>query len=203
MRALYPNFTWRIPTTEKTIFLTFDDGPIPDITEFVLETLAQYEAQATFFCIGDNIQKHPAIFQAVGNAGHSIGNHTFNHLRGWQTADDLYYNNFSICEAQIQQLMPHQRQRLFRPPHGRIKRSQAAQIQQSHEIIMWDVLTGDYSAALSPETVLQKTLQYTESGSIVVFHDSLKAAQNMCYALPRMLAHFKEKGYLFKVLPNI
>lgn len=199
MRALYPNFTWRIPTTEKTIFLTFDDGPIPDITEFVLETLAQYQAQASFFCIGDNITKHPTVFQQIYDAGHAIGNHTFNHLRGWDTPDERYYQNFEACEKAIRHHASDLAQpKLFRPPHGRIKRSQAAQIQQSHEIVMWDVLTGDYSAALSPATVLQKTLQHTESGSIVVFHDSLKAAKNMRYTLPRMLEHFKEKGYSFQ-----
>lgn len=205
-RAIYPEMTWRISKSNlgesKVIYLTFDDGPIPEVTEFVLDTLKQFEAKASFFCIGDNIFKHPEIMNQVIADGHLIGNHTFNHLRGWKTENELYHENFLKCEKWINQ---HQgairgQKPKFRPPHGRIKKAQAKNILTSHEIVMWDVLTGDFSQNLSPETVLQKSIQYTESGSIVVFHDSIKANRNMSYALPRYLAHFKEKGFEFRSL---
>ena len=200
MRALYPDFIWRIPNNEKEIFLTFDDGPIPEITEFVLEELNKYQAKATFFCIGGNIEKYPDVFQQVVNQHHTVGNHTFNHLKGWDTHDDTYIENFKKCEDLMVnlQLKRHPLATLFRPPFGRIKRSQAKEILKSHEIVMWDVLTGDYDQNLSKERVLSKTLQHTEQGSIVLFHDSIKASKNMMYTLPRVLAHFSEQGFSFK-----
>ena len=219
MRALYPNFIWRIPTEKKEIFLTFDDGPIPEVTEFVLEELKKYNAKATFFCIGGNIEKYPGIFQKVVNQQHTIGNHTFNHVRGWDVEDDYYLDNFNECEEiivarsskfdvreseiehQTSKNEPKQRShRLFRPPFGRIKRSQAKEILKTHEIVMWDVLTGDYDQSISQERVLSKTLQHTEKGSIVLFHDSIKASKNMIYALPKVLEHFSEQGFVFKSL---
>jgi peptidoglycan-N-acetylglucosamine deacetylase len=214
MRALYPNVIWRIPSVKKEIFLTFDDGPIPEITEFVLEELEKYQAKATFFCIGGNIEKYPEIFQMVINQQHTIGNHTFNHVRGWDVEDDYYIDNFKKCEEIIVERfsifdvknssIEHQKSniehRMFRPPFGRIKRSQAKEILKTHEIIMWDVLTGDYDQSLSKERVLSKVFQHTEQGSIVLFHDSIKASKNMMYALPRFLEHFSEQGYIFKSL---
>ncbi|WP_266366336.1 polysaccharide deacetylase family protein [Tellurirhabdus rosea] len=196
LRALYPRFRWRLPTRDKVIYLTFDDGPIPDVTEFVLETLAQYGAQATFFCIGDNVRKNPAVFGQVKQRGHLIGNHTFNHLNGWKTEDAVYLDNFRQCQAVLG--VPT---RVMRPPYGRIRRSQATEVLKSHEVVMWDVLTGDFSPELTPETVLRKTIQYTEPGSILVFHDSLKARRNLEYALPRTLQHFAEQSYRFEILP--
>lgn len=204
MRAIYPDFIWRMSSDEKAIYLTFDDGPIPEITEFVLEELAKYKAKATFFCIGGNIEKHPDIFQQIVNQGHSIGNHTFNHLRGWNTEDEVYIENFWKCEKEIYQQIPNLkseiRNPLFRPPYGRIKRNQYQEIIKSHEIIMWDVLSGDYDQSISQERVLNKSIQHTESGSIVLFHDSIKASKNMLFALPRYLEYFSEKGYSFKTL---
>jgi peptidoglycan-N-acetylglucosamine deacetylase len=214
MRALYPDFIWRIPTEKKEIFLTFDDGPIPEITEFVLDELEKYKAKATFFCIGGNIEKHPNIFQMVVNQQHTIGNHTFNHVRGWDTEANIYLENFKKCEEIIVErcsmfdirnlAIEHQtydiEQRLFRPPFGRIKKNQAKEILKTHEIVMWDVLTGDYDQSLSKERVLSKALQHTKQGSIVLFHDSIKASKNMIYALPRFLKHFSERGYVFKSL---
>ncbi|WP_064196283.1 MULTISPECIES: polysaccharide deacetylase family protein [Emticicia] len=198
MRALYPNFVWRKPSTDKTIFLTFDDGPIPEVTEFVLETLEKYQAKATFFCIGDNINKHPEVFKKVIKEGHSVGNHTFNHLRGWATEDQQYLENTEKCKAEIEKFGI--KTQLFRPPYGRIKRSQARSILSTNEIIMWDVLSGDFSQDLSPETVLNKTIKYTESGSIVLFHDSIKANKRMAYALPKFLEHFSAQGFKFSKL---
>ena len=205
MRALYPDFVWNIKRDEKVIYLTFDDGPIPEITEFVLEELAKFQAKATFFCIGDNVRKHPDVFQKVLEQGHAVGNHTFNHLKGWITEDELYLKNFKECEAILENDFQIKYDSLFtkkkfRPPYGRIKKSQAKVILPSHEIIMWDVLSGDFSQELSPEKVLKKTIQHTENGSIVLFHDSIKANTNMSYALPRVLSHFSEKGFTFKAL---
>jgi peptidoglycan/xylan/chitin deacetylase (PgdA/CDA1 family) len=195
MRALYPNFVWRKASEDKKIYLTFDDGPIPEITEFVLENLAKYQAKATFFCIGENIKKHPDIFKKLLNDGHSIGNHTFNHLKGWNTENGIYLRNIEQCREQI--LSQKCQTNLFRPPYGRIKRSQAKALLPDYQIIMWDVLSGDFSLKLSPETVLRKTIKYTEAGSIVLFHDSIKANENMSFALPRFLEYFSEKGFQF------
>ena len=205
MRALYPDFVWNIKRDEKVIYLTFDDGPIPEITEFVLEELAKFQAKATFFCIGDNVRKHPDVFQKVLEQGHTVGNHTFNHLKGWVTEDELYLQNFKECEAILEQnfQLPDSlifNKKKFRPPYGRIKKSQAKVILPSHEIIMWDVLSGDFSQELSPEKVLKKTIQHSTNGSIVLFHDSIKANTNMSYALPRVLSFFSEKGFTFKAL---
>jgi peptidoglycan-N-acetylglucosamine deacetylase len=196
LRAAYPRFRWRVPTKEPVIYLTFDDGPIPDVTESVLETLRQYKAKATFFCIGDNVRKHPSIYQQVLSSGNAIGNHTFNHLNGWKTEDAVYLENFAQCQQQLNNAT-----NLMRPPYGRIKRSQAREVLKTHEIIMWDVLSGDFSPNLTPETVLKKTIQHTEPGSILLFHDSLKARRNMEFALPRVLDHFAQKGYCFDLLP--
>jgi peptidoglycan/xylan/chitin deacetylase (PgdA/CDA1 family) len=195
LRVLYPDFTWRLPTREKTIYLTFDDGPIPDVTEWVLRQLADYGAKATFFCIGDNVRKHPGVFGKVLAAGHAVGNHTFNHLNGWKTDDAAYLANIAACQA----LLPATR--LFRPPYGRITRRQARTVLRSHRVVMWDVLSGDFSAELRPETVLRKTIQHTQPGSIVLFHDSLKARRNLEYALPRVLDHFGGQDYRFAALP--
>jgi peptidoglycan-N-acetylglucosamine deacetylase len=203
MRASYPDFIWRIKTTEKVIYLTFDDGPIPEITEFVLEELEKYQAKATFFCIGDNIQKHPNVFQQIVNQGHTIGNHTFNHLKGWNTDDEIYIDNFKKCDTVIvKSQIPNPKSQIpkFRPPYGRIKKNQATEILKTHEIIMWDVLSGDYDQSIAKESVLKKSIQHTEAGSIVLFHDSVKASKNMIYALPRFLNHFSEQGFMFKQL---
>jgi peptidoglycan/xylan/chitin deacetylase (PgdA/CDA1 family) len=198
MRALYPNFVWRKSAEEKKIYLTFDDGPIPDVTEFVLETLEKYNAQATFFCIGENISKNTAIFQNIIKNGHSVGNHTFNHLRGWSTDDVTYLQNVVKCQTEIKRNSHHSK--LFRPPYGRIKRKQANSLLTDYEIVMWDVLSGDFSQDLSPETVLNKTIKHTDAGSIVLFHDSIKANTNMSYSLPRFLEHFSSQGFQFSKL---
>jgi peptidoglycan-N-acetylglucosamine deacetylase len=201
MRAMYPDFLWRVKTNEKVIYLTFDDGPIPDVTEFVLEELKKYQAKTTFFCIGGNIEKHPTIFQQIVNQGHTVGNHTFNHLKGWYTEDEEYLNNFRKCDAILRTSnIEHRTSNYFRPPYGRIKRSQAKEIIKTHEIVMWDVLTGDYDQSISKETVLKKSLQHTEAGSIVLFHDSIKASRNLLYTLPRFLDHFSGQGFSFKCL---
>lgn len=190
---IYPRFVWRMPAAGKRIYLTFDDGPIPEVTPWVLEQLKKFDAGATFFCVGDNIRKHPETFQQVINAGHSIGNHTYSHLNGWKTPVENYLQNVDQFEA----LYPTS---LFRPPYGRIKKKQAQRILQDHRIIMWSVLTRDYSTALSPEKCLKNALNNTKDGSIVLFHDSLKAEKNLHYVLPRYLEYFSQKGYRFEKL---
>jgi peptidoglycan/xylan/chitin deacetylase (PgdA/CDA1 family) len=203
---LYPQLTWRVDTPDKDLYLTFDDGPVPGPTEFVLEELQKAHAQATFFCIGENISKHPSIFQKVTAAGHTIGNHTFNHLSGWKTRTQAYLDNIELCEDQIQSgpLQPAtSSQKLaapfFRPPYGRITRSQIKALNK-YRIVMWDVLTHDYAQSLSPEKCLEGALKATRPGSVVVFHDSIKAERNLRYALPRFIDHFGELGYAFKSL---
>ncbi|SKB46576.1 polysaccharide deacetylase family protein [Dyadobacter psychrophilus] len=195
LKAFFPGFIWHIPTREKKIFLTFDDGPIPDITESVLETLNLYGAKATFFCIGNNVQKHPEIYQKLLDNNHAIGNHTFNHMNGWKTDDGLYLENIKQCDAELN--LPT---KLFRPPYGRIKKSQARVVKKERQIIMWDVLSGDFSKEITQEICLRKSIQHARPGSIVLFHDSIKAATNMQYALPRFLEHFSNLGFSFEAM---
>jgi peptidoglycan/xylan/chitin deacetylase (PgdA/CDA1 family) len=190
---MYPDFIWRIPEKEKTIYLTFDDGPIPEVTPWVLEQLEKYDAKATFFCVGENITKHPEVFSQILKHGHSVGNHTYNHLNGWKTQQEEYFANFEDFEKQ-------QTTVLFRPPYGRIKKKQAIEILKTHKIIMWSVLTKDYSSSISEEKCLKNAIKNTSSGSIVLFHDSLKANRNLYYALPRFLEHFSKQGYTFEKL---
>jgi peptidoglycan/xylan/chitin deacetylase (PgdA/CDA1 family) len=176
--------------------VTFDDGPIPIVTPFVLKILQEHNAKATFFCIGDNISKHPEIFDEVKNAGHAIGNHTFNHLRGWATDDKTYLDNFLKCDDLLHS-------NLFRPPYGRIRRSQITLLKKAKpdlKIIMWDVLSGDFDQKLKPKDCLQNVLKHTEPGSIIVFHDSLKAFDRLEYVLPKAMEEWERRGYKFGVL---
>lgn len=211
LKKLYPKeLLWNMPKSEKTLYLTFDDGPIPIVTPWVLETLKTYQAKATFFCIGDNIIKHPEIFRMLKNEGHAIGNHTFNHLNGWQTTDEIYLDNIKKCQDLTQT-------NLFRPPYGRIKFSQIRKFMnwkcasnhiskdqklktKNPRIIMWDVLSGDFDEKISPETCLKNLIKYAENGSVIVFHDSLKARKNLEYVLPKALDYWKQQGCSFKAL---
>lgn len=196
LKWYYPSLLWNKSRTEKVIYLTFDDGPIPNVTDFVLKTLKVFNAKATFFCIGDNIVKHPAVFERVKNDGHAIGNHTFNHLKGWKTDNETYLQNTLKCQELTQT-------NLFRPPYGRIKKSQISNLKSQIpglQIVMWDVLSGDFDTQLSPEKCYQNVIKHTENGSIIVFHDSLKAFDRLSYALPKVLAYFSEKGFTFSTL---
>ncbi len=193
LKWYYPSLIWNKNRNEKVIYLTFDDGPIPDVTGFVLKTLKRYGAKATFFCIGDNIMKHPAIFEELKKEGHQIGNHTFNHLRGWETDDQVYIENFKKCQNLTDT-------NLFRPPYGRIKKTQISAIRSTFpelQIIMWDVLSGDFDTNLSPEKCADNVIKNFRNGSIIVFHDSLKAFSRLEYSLPLVLEHFKQQGYQF------
>lgn len=197
---IFSGLTWRIPTPEKKVYLTFDDGPVPGPTEFVLETLNQFKAKATFFCIGDNVRKHPQIFKQVVERGHVIGNHTFNHIKGWSTSTNDYVANIEKCETQFNS-EGVSRSKLFRPPYGRINFKQTRQLKATYKIIMWDVLTHDYLQSLKPEKSLAGSLKVTRPGSIVVFHDSLKAERTLRYVLPRYLESLVNKGYSFDLIP--
>ncbi|MBF9254819.1 polysaccharide deacetylase family protein [Pontibacter sp. 172403-2] len=200
LKKLMPGYTWSRQARGKSLYLTFDDGPIPEVTPWVLEQLAKFEAKATFFCVGDNLVKHPEVARQVLMQGHVLANHTYNHLKGWRTPLQDYLQNVAACQAALDKLQPARSPQLFRPPYGRISSRQAAQLRGKYELVMWDVLTNDYDNTLPSEKCLQNTLQHTQSGSIIVFHDSLKAKRNMMYALPRFLDHFCGLGYSFKTL---
>lgn len=195
IKWIFANYVWEIPNHESKVYLTFDDGPTPEITEWTLEELKRYEAKATFFCIGDNIKKHPDIFLKVINQGHAIGNHTFNHLKGWKTGNETYIENVSRCQEQITNYTSHI-VNLFRPPYGKIKPSQSRILRKmGYKIIMWDIVSFDFDHGISPEKCLENVLKNVRPGSIVVFHDSVKAAQNLKYALPKTLEFLKDKGF--------
>jgi peptidoglycan/xylan/chitin deacetylase (PgdA/CDA1 family) len=194
----YPSLTWRIPTDKPEVFLTFDDGPVNGPTEFVLETLAKGSIPATFFCIGDNIVKHPDVFQKVISAGHTVGNHTFNHLNGWKTKTEEYVRNTRLLDESLS-TVNCQLPTLFRPPYGRITSAQIRALHQ-YSIIMWDVLSFDFNKNLSEQACLRNTLKAIRPGSIIVFHDSFKAEKNLTYALPRLIDNLSGRGFVFRPL---
>lgn len=197
LRALYPSVTWKIPTKQKVIYLSFDDGPHPTATPFVLAQLAKYNAKASFFCIGKNVAQYPAIFNQIKAEGHVVGNHTQNHLNGWHTQTETYLQNIDLAADMIST-------NLFRPPYGRITIGQIKQIKAAinlpQKIIMWDVLSGDFDTTISGEQCSNNVIKYTKPGSIVVFHDSIKAWDRMSVALPIVLHHFTQLGYQFEVI---
>jgi peptidoglycan/xylan/chitin deacetylase (PgdA/CDA1 family) len=184
---------------DRALYLTFDDGPVPGPTEFVLDALARASAKGTFFCIGDNIRKHPQIFRRIFAEGHTVGNHTMNHVNGWKTHDREYLSNVREFDVVARQQGYQPDRHLFRPPYGRITRRQI-RLLGDYRIVMWDALSQDYSGTLSPEKCLRRTLRACSPGSIVVFHDSYKAQRNMEYALPRLLDQLGAKGYKFLAL---
>lgn len=204
---LFPNLIWRIATEKKELYLTFDDGPVHGPTDFVLEELAKHSIKATFFCIGDNIHKHPELFKRILDQGHAIGNHTFNHLKGWGTSMEKYLANVKLCHEafrisnfELRTSNPEPRtSNLFRPPYGKITRSQIKALSE-YRIVMWDVLTNDYDRSVSRERCLRNSIRVTRPGSIIVFHDSVKAELNMKYTLPRYIDYFLEQGYSFHKL---
>lgn len=199
VKWLFPRYIWDYQTKEKTVWLTFDDGPIPAVTPWVLEQLSVHNARATFFCIGDNVRKHPDIFGKLLDAGHTIGNHTFNHWNGWKTPAPDYLANVMACREAICE-RTDDRHRLFRPPYGRITRKQARVLRrQGYKIIMWDVVSADFDAGISPEQCVQNVVRNVRPGSIIVFHDSVKAWKNLEYALPKVLGFLTANGYRCEV----
>jgi peptidoglycan/xylan/chitin deacetylase (PgdA/CDA1 family) len=199
-KKMFPNYVWDIKTNTKELYLTFDDGPTPEITNWTLNTLKQYNAKATFFCIGANIEKYPDIFQKVISEGHTIGNHTQHHVKGWTTKTKTYITEVLDAEKQIQTFQS-KRSNVFRPPYGQIKSKQGKELMAlDYKIIMWDVLSFDWQKEISEETCLNNVLSKSKEGSIIVFHDSIKASKNMMYALPKVLESFSKEGYKFKAL---
>ena len=193
MKLFYPSLIWDIKNTEKKIFLTFDDGPTPEITEEVLDILKQKNASGTFFCLGRNVERHPEVYNKIICEGHAVGNHTYSHLKGWKSENKDYYTDIELAGNLIES-------NLFRPPYGQISRSQIQYLRKRYKIIMWEVMSHDYEKRLSRELSLRALLRYSKEGSIVVFHDSEKAIEKLRYILPRFLEHFSEKGYNFSCL---
>ncbi|KOS07650.1 polysaccharide deacetylase [Flavobacterium akiainvivens] len=200
VKKLFPRLVWDVPNTGKTVYLTFDDGPVPEVTPWVLEVLKEHNIKATFFCIGDNIHKHPQVLQQAIAEGHTIANHTFNHLNGWHNDTPKYLDNFAECEAIIAQHVTTPA-KLFRPPYGRIRSAQSAPIRdKGYKIIMWDVLSADFDQTITPQQCLQNVINNVQPGSIIVFHDSIKASVNLKHALPQAIQWLKKEGYTFGVL---
>lgn len=190
---LAPTLLWRVNTAEKTLFITFDDGPHPTITPKVLAILDEFNAKATFFCVGENVVKYPEVYNDIIQHKHSIGNHTYNHLSGYTTANNKYYQN-------VEQAAQFINSNLFRPPYGRITPLQIAQLKKKYSIVMWSLLTRDYEHNLNTAQALSIIIAQTKIGDVVVFHDSERAEKNMLYLLPAYLTHFKNLGYNFNAL---
>ncbi|MEM6805167.1 MAG: polysaccharide deacetylase family protein [Bacteroidota bacterium] len=200
LRQYYSRYVWKIDTDEKKLYLTFDDGPTPDITEWVLSQLEKYEAKASFFLIGDKVRKYPEIVHQLIDAGHSLGNHTQNHIKGRKTDNKRYLKNFLLAQKTISEYSGY-RTDLFRPPYGSINNLQAEKILQTHRIIMMDVISGDFDRKRSPEICAKKVIKHAKAGSIVLFHDSEKAWPRLQTALPIVLEHFSQEGYQFEEIP--
>lgn len=179
---------WRINPAEKSVYLTFDDGPNPKVTPLVLDILDKFGVKATFFCVGENVKKYPEVFREVKRRGHTVGNHTFNHLKGYKSSTQDYVKNVWKADEYVHS-------NLFRPPHGRIKLSQIRTLKKDFKIIMWDFITYDFDSKVTPDAILKEVKKRTRNGSIVIFHDSLKAEKNMLAALPKALEFWKEEGY--------
>lgn len=195
IQSLFPLYNWKVNTDEKILYITFDDGPIPGVTPAVLDVLDEYKAKATFFCVGENVKKHPEIFGRVVRRGHAVGSHTYNHVNGWSSDIPSYVSNVRQGATLI-------KSDLFRPPYGRIRPNQAKMISRHYKIIMWDVLSGDFDRNNTPDTCYQNVVDNASPGSVVVFHDSLKSEQNVLGALPKVLNYFTSMGYRFEALSS-
>ena len=194
-RMLYPETIWRIPRKYKTVYLTFDDGPVPEVTPWVLNLLDHYKIKATFFCVGDNVARHKELYQEILKRGHLTGNHTQNHVQGIKYRTKNYLKNVEAANTLIGSP-------LFRPPHGHMRFRQKIALQKAgYHIIMWDVVSRDYSKNLKPDEVVENVKQYTRNGSIIVFHDSIKAQRNLKEALPKAIEWLLAEGYQIKKLP--
>ena len=202
LKRVFSKLVWDIPTKDKTIYLTFDDGPTPEVTNWVVDQLNHYNAKATFFCIGKNITNHPDILKTIIQNGHTIGNHTNHHLNNWKVSSKTYVKDIEQTHEILKQQIGANINRLFRPPYGKIRLKTAQKLQRKgFKIIMWDVLSADFDQSITPEKCLDNILKNTTNGSIIVCHDSVKAFENLKYALPKTLEHFSQQGYEFKALP--
>ena len=194
VQSLFPNYIWKMPSEENVVYLTFDDGPHPEITPKVLSTLKKFGAKATFFCVGENVEKYPETFQQILSEGHAVGNHTQHHLKGWKTRSKTYLEGIKECAKLIDS-------KLFRPPYGKLTKKQSkAILEDGYQIIMWDVLSYDYNSKYSPEKCAKHVINSIKPGSIVVFHDSEKAEKNMLYALTNLLEYLSQSGVETKAL---
>ena len=187
--------TWRLPGHEKKLYLTFDDGPIPEITPWILEQLQQYAAHATFFCLGKNVELHPEIYRRILSEGHSVGNHTYNHLNGWKTPSFEYLRDVRQCADLVES-------DFFRPPYGKIRPSQIRMLRNDYRIIMWDVISRDYDQSQTGDKCFELVRRLARPGSIIVFHDSKKAMVTLKIALPKVLRHFAAEGFSFEKIPG-
>ena len=194
LRLIYPGALWRMDKGDRAVYLTFDDGPIPGITPWVLDLLDRYGIKATFFMVGDNVRKHPDEFRMVVERGHRLGNHTYNHIRGFEYLSENYLANADKANEYLHT-------DLFRPPHGHMRWAQYHVLRKKYRIVMWDLVTRDYSRRLTGEQVLAKVKRYVRPGSIITFHDSIKSAPRLKFALPRAIEWLMEQGYAFKVFP--
>lgn len=192
--SLFKSAVWRLDETEKVVYLTFDDGPIPEITPWVLELLEKEDIKATFFCVGENVQKYPEVYNQILKGGHSVGNHTFNHLQGLDSNDHDFFRNIEKAGEFIDS-------DLFRPPHGWLKYTQYKFLKNKFRIIMWDLISCDYDRRIKPEKVLKNVTDFVRPGSIITFHDSVKAKNNLMKALPLSIKWMKEQGYRFEAIP--
>lgn len=197
LKSIFHEWIWAFNTTTKEVYLTFDDGPIPEITPWVVQLLAQYNAKATFFCIGDNIQKHPDVFKLLLDSHHKIGNHTFNHLKGWGCKPNKYIDNILKAEKFI----PETSSKLFRPPYGKITLEQSKSLRTlGYKIVMWEILSADFDTKITTKKCTENVLKNIQNGSIIVFHDSKKAFPRLKETLPKVLAKLHKKGYQFKTI---
>jgi peptidoglycan/xylan/chitin deacetylase (PgdA/CDA1 family) len=195
LKRTFPEITWEIQDTAPSLYLTFDDGPTPGITAGILDALAKFRAKATFFCIGRNVERHPDIYRQILEAGHATGNHTYSHLKGWYTPNREYFEDIDLAAQFI-------RSPLYRPAYGMITPSQLRHLKKHYRIVMWDIMSYDFALNTSPDKCLHNVMHYVKSGSVVVFHDSLKASEKVLYALPQVLEHFSGKGFAFKSIPS-
>ncbi len=203
IKAWYRSSIWEIPGNEKKLYLTFDDGPQPKLTDYILNTLHQYHAKATFFCVGDNIRKYPDLAKKIIDQGHEIGNHTYNHLSGWGTDTKVYIENMERCEEEISKITGRGSSCLFRPPYGKISSRQSKSIKdKGFNIIMWDILSYDFDKNLNVNKADSQIKNKTKGGSIVLFHDNYKAQENLEYLLPKYLEYFTSRGFQFSVIPS-
>lgn len=206
IKKIFQNYVWDIKIDEKVLYLTFDDGPTPEITDWTLNELKRHHAKATFFCIGNNVEKYPEIFKRIEEEGHAIGNHTFNHIKGWKTKTEDYISEVLKTQESIDSKMVNKNSgivNLFRPPFGQITKKQGKELRKlGYKIIMWDVLAFDWEDYINSEQCYQNIISKAISGSIIVLHDSAKASKNLQYALPKALDFFSEKGFVFRCIPE-
>jgi peptidoglycan/xylan/chitin deacetylase (PgdA/CDA1 family) len=191
IKRFYPNVIWDKRESGKKLYLTFDDGPTPVITEKVLNLLDVYGAKSTFFCLGRNVERHPDVYEEIIKRGHSVGNHTYSHLKGWKSGNEEYFKDIGLAAQLIKSV-------LFRPPYGQISRSQIRHLKNKYRIILWEVMSHDYENRVSKERSLRAVLRYTKHGSILVFHDSVKAWNKLEYILPNVLEEFSGRGFKFE-----